>query len=62
MKTLRSATQGLFVLIGILAFTWPLVIPADAQMQGRTQWIFLIIFPLIFLVDRKSTRLNSSHT
>ena len=44
MKTLRSATQGLFVLIGILAFTWPLVIPADAQMQGRTQWIFLIIF------------------
>ena len=50
MRTLRSATQGLFVMIGILAFIWPLLIPANAQLQGNAQWIFLLIFPLIFLV------------
>ena len=64
MKVLRSVTQGLFALIGILAFIWPLIIPAGAQLQGKTQWIFLVIFPLIFLVTYSdfSENLTDSRT
>ena len=49
----RAATAlAVLSAVGLLAFGWPLLVPADAALAGRTDapWLFVLLLPLLLAV------------
>jgi len=52
MRRRTTATLALVTTIGVLAFTWPLLVDADAALAQRSDapWLFVLLLPLVLAV------------
>ena len=66
MKVIRKAKENLFILLIAAAYIAMFIINQNmgiASIKNSFYYIkeMIMIMPVIFVLDRKSTRLNSSH-